>query len=70
MRILVTGLTGSIAGSHLCLTLLRFFKLYGKPLNTWADIPKANRLLGYGPKVSLEEGLSIQVDYINKADKV
>jgi UDP-glucuronate 4-epimerase len=32
-------------------------KTLGEPQNTWADISKAERLLGYSPKVGLSEGL-------------
>jgi len=35
-----------------------------EPRNTMADISKAERLLGYRPKVSIREGLAQQLDYI------
>ncbi|MCR2806448.1 NAD-dependent epimerase/dehydratase family protein [Paenibacillus soyae] len=38
--------------------------LKGEPMHTWADISKAERLLGYSPKVSLEEGLLQEIAYV------
>jgi UDP-glucuronate 4-epimerase len=35
-------------------------KTLGEPQNTWADISKAERLLGYCPKVGLSEGLQLE----------
>jgi UDP-glucuronate 4-epimerase len=32
----------------------------GEPLSTWADIGKAERLLGYRPQVTLEQGLAAE----------
>jgi UDP-glucuronate 4-epimerase len=41
---------------------LRFTgNLHGEPRHTWADISKAERLLGYRPVVSLAEGLARQI---------
>jgi nucleoside-diphosphate-sugar epimerase len=34
---------------------------------TWADVEKAKRLLGYDPKVGIEEGLSRFVDWYRSA---
>lgn len=34
----------------------------GEPRHTWADISKAERLLGYRPKVSLREGLRQEIE--------
>jgi UDP-glucuronate 4-epimerase len=33
----------------------------GEPFSTWADIGKAEQLLGYNPKVTLEQGLAAEV---------
>ncbi|RIX53992.1 NAD-dependent epimerase/dehydratase family protein [Paenibacillus nanensis] len=38
--------------------------LKGEPMHTWADISKAERLLGYKPKVGLEEGLRREIEYL------
>ena len=37
----------------------------GEPDTTWADITKAKKLLGWEPKVSLEEGVNILLDNID-----
>ncbi|MFH5186188.1 NAD-dependent epimerase/dehydratase family protein [Paenibacillus sp. TAB 01] len=37
---------------------------YGEPKNTWADISKAGRLLGYSPRVDLRTGLEQEMLYI------
>jgi len=36
----------------------------GEPKHTWADISKAEKLIGYEPTVSLEMGLKKEIDYI------
>ena len=36
----------------------------GEPKHTWADISKAEGLLGYNPKVTLKEGLAKEIEYI------
>ncbi len=41
-------------------------KQAGDPPHTWADIEKAEKLLGYAPKVSLEDGLREEIGYIKK----
>lgn len=38
--------------------------LKGEPMHTWADISKAERLLGYTPKVGLVEGLRQEIEYL------
>lgn len=38
--------------------------LKGEPMHTWADITKAERLLGYMPKVGLEDGLRQEIEYV------
>ncbi|MBH5318274.1 NAD-dependent epimerase/dehydratase family protein [Paenibacillus sp. GSMTC-2017] len=40
--------------------------LKGEPLHTWANIAKAESLLGYQPRVSLEEGLQLEIDYMRR----
>jgi UDP-glucuronate 4-epimerase len=40
----------------------------GDPLHTWADISKAQRLLNYDPKCSLQEGLRQQIIDIYRND--
>ncbi|MFF2888760.1 NAD-dependent epimerase/dehydratase family protein [Paenibacillus sp. NPDC057967] len=40
--------------------------LVGEPLHTWADISKAERLLGYSPKIGLAEGLRREVAFAKK----
>lgn len=40
--------------------------LVGEPLHTWADISKAERLLGYSPKIGLAEGLRREVVFAKK----
>lgn len=39
-------------------------KQAGDPPHTWADISKAEEVLGYRPKVSLEEGLRREIEYV------
>lgn len=39
-------------------------KQAGDPPHTWADIGKAEKLLGYSPKVALEEGLRKEIEYV------
>ena len=36
----------------------------GEPKHTWADISKAEGLLGYNPKITLKEGLAKEIEYI------
>lgn len=38
----------------------------GDPPHTWADISKAEGILGYSPKVSLEEGLRKELEYVRE----
>ncbi|WP_028987788.1 NAD-dependent epimerase/dehydratase family protein [Thermicanus aegyptius] len=38
----------------------------GEPKHTWADISKAERLLGYRPKVSLREGLRLEIKDLSR----
>lgn len=38
--------------------------LKGEPKHTWADISKAQNLLGYDPKVTLNEGIAKEIEYI------
>lgn len=40
--------------------------LKGEPKHTWADITKAQNLLGYAPKVTLNEGIAKEIEYIRK----
>jgi len=44
----------------------------GEPDMTWADISKAKRMLGWGPKVSIEEGVKVMLDHLTdwKDEKV
>jgi len=37
--------------------------------NTWADIEKAERVMGYEPRVSLEEGLKREISWIKESYK-
>lgn len=37
---------------------------FGEPRNTWADISKAESLLGYTPSVDLKAGLAMEVQYV------
>ncbi|RYM02219.1 NAD-dependent epimerase/dehydratase family protein [Sporolactobacillus sp. THM7-7] len=39
-------------------------QLKGEPKHTWADISKAQALLGYDPKMPLKEGLAEEIAYI------
>ncbi|MBA9027004.1 MULTISPECIES: NAD-dependent epimerase/dehydratase family protein [Bacillaceae] len=39
-------------------------KLLGEPRHTWADISKAKKLLNYNPKISLREGITKEIEYI------
>ncbi|RFU66002.1 NAD-dependent epimerase/dehydratase family protein [Peribacillus glennii] len=39
-------------------------KISGEPKHTWADISKARSLFGYDPKVSLRDGLAMEIEYI------
>lgn len=41
-------------------------KAKGEPVQTWANISKAERLLNYEPTVSLNEGLKHEIDYLSK----
>ena len=41
-------------------------KTRGEPKHTWADISKAQKLLNYQPKVTLEAGLKKEVEYLKK----
>lgn len=45
-------------------------KQAGDPPHTWADIRKAESILGYEPKISLEEGLRKEIRYIREIYKV
>jgi len=38
----------------------------GDVVTTWADVAKAQRLLGYSPEVSIEEGLNQFVEWYRK----
>ncbi|MCM3746828.1 NAD-dependent epimerase/dehydratase family protein [Paenibacillus pasadenensis] len=38
----------------------------GEPKHTWADISKAHSLLGYKPQVTLQQGLSLELDDLKK----
>lgn len=40
--------------------------LVGEPMHTWADISKAERLLGYSPTIGLMEGLRREVAFFSK----
>lgn len=57
---LLEKLTGNYA------KVVRIGGLKGEPMHTWADISKAERLLGYSPKVSLEDGLLQEIEYVQK----
>jgi nucleoside-diphosphate-sugar epimerase len=35
--------------------------------NSWADLSKAERILGYAPKTALADGLRRTVDYLVRA---
>lgn len=39
-------------------------KINGEPKHTWADIANATSILDYHPKISLEQGLAREIDYI------
>ncbi|PLT32284.1 NAD-dependent epimerase/dehydratase family protein [Bacillus sp. V5-8f] len=39
-------------------------KISGEPKHTWADISNARALLGYNPMITLQEGLSKEIEYI------
>lgn len=39
-------------------------KISGEPKHTWADISNARKLLDYDPKISLQEGLAKEIEYI------
>ncbi|MEK8131487.1 NAD-dependent epimerase/dehydratase family protein [Paenibacillus filicis] len=41
-------------------------KIYGEPSQTWADIRKAHKLLGYEPQVTLRQGLALECEYMRK----
>ncbi|AJY76752.1 NAD-dependent epimerase/dehydratase family protein [Paenibacillus beijingensis] len=41
-------------------------EMHGEPMHTWADISKAQRLLGYSPKVGLTEGLQRQLQHFSE----
>ena len=41
----------------------------GDVMMTWADVSKAQRLLGYDPKVTVEEGLSRFVEWYRRPEK-
>ncbi|MDK8182250.1 NAD-dependent epimerase/dehydratase family protein [Paenibacillus sp. UMB4589-SE434] len=40
--------------------------IYGEPTSTWADITKAERLLGYSPAIDLETGLLLEIEHLKK----
>ncbi|GKU79945.1 NAD(P)-dependent oxidoreductase [Paenibacillus sp. L3-i20] len=46
--------------------IMRIGSLKGEPVHTWANIGKAETLLGYKPLIGLEEGLQQEVDYIRR----
>lgn len=46
--------------------IVRAGGLKGEPMHTWADIAKAERMLGYAPQVGLEEGLKQEIEYIKR----
>lgn len=58
--ILLEKLTGKQA--H----VVRIGGLKGEPMHTWADISKAERLLGYKPMTSLEDGLRQEIEYLKR----
>lgn len=58
----VIGLLGELIGINPSIKWLP--KQAGDPPHTWADIQKAQLLLGYEPKVSLEDGLKEEIRYI------
>ncbi|MEW9669827.1 NAD-dependent epimerase/dehydratase family protein [Ammoniphilus sp. 3BR4] len=41
-------------------------KQAGDPAHTWANIEKAKALLGYAPKISLEEGFKAEIAYVKE----
>jgi UDP-glucuronate 4-epimerase len=41
----------------------------GDPLHTWADISKAREKLGYNPKITLQDGLTNEWEYIKELYK-
>ncbi len=55
---IIEELTGKKANIHYSA------KVSGEPKHTWADITKAMNLLGYDPKISLKEGLALEIEYI------
>lgn len=60
----VIQLLGQLTGVQPRIEWLR--KQAGDPPHTWADIGKAEKLLEYEPKVSLEDGLREEISYIKK----
>lgn len=60
----VIEMLGQITGAQPQIEWLR--KQAGDPPHTWADIRKAEKLLGYAPKVSLEDGLREEISYVKK----
>ncbi|MEK3883547.1 NAD-dependent epimerase/dehydratase family protein [Paenibacillus sp. PL2-23] len=60
----VIALLERLTGKHA--KLVRIGGLKGEPMHTWADIAKAERLLGYAPKVGLAEGLREEIAYMQK----
>lgn len=60
----VIHLLGQLTGAQPQIEWLS--KQAGDPPHTWADIEKAEKLLGYAPKVSLEDGLREEIGYIKK----
>lgn len=53
--------------SGLKATIVKAGEMRGEPMHTWADISKAERLLGYSPKVGLTEGLRRQLSDMIKS---
>ncbi|MBR2570023.1 MAG: NAD-dependent epimerase/dehydratase family protein [Paenibacillus sp.] len=41
----------------------------GEPKSTWADVSKAEKLLGYAPVVDLKDGLAAQIRYVQELYK-
>jgi len=39
---------------------------FGEPKSTWADVSKAETLLGYSPSVDLKTGLSMEIQYLRE----
>ncbi|OPA77404.1 UDP-glucose 4-epimerase [Paenibacillus selenitireducens] len=39
---------------------------FGEPTSTWADVSKAELLLGYSPSVDLKTGLSMEIQYLRE----